>query len=245
MTDFLPFWFFVIALVYSSVGFAGGSSYLLVLTMAGFAQTQSAPLALICNLAVSAVVSVQFYRAGHFRARLALPFAVLSVPMAFLGSKIHVQKEIFLALLAFSLSIAALRLFLQRPEASARPAAGPAWKAALPIGAGIGFLSGIVGIGGGIFLSPILVLKRWASPKEAGSSASFFIFVNSLSGLIGRIQTGIAFEGGWTLLLAAAFMGGLAGSKLGAERLSQVRLQKVLAVLLLYLSANMFWKVIA
>ena len=245
MIEILPILFLFIAYIYSLVGFAGGSSYLLVLTLAGFSQTQSAPMALICNLVVSSVGFYHFYRAGHFRFRLALPFLVLSIPMAIVGAHIPVKKEFFYLLLGMCLAFAGLRLFLSQAVFSGKHAVTPEklWSLGLPAGAVMGFFSGLVGIGGGIFLSPFLILTRLATISEASAAASFFIFVHSLSGLIGKKQSGLVLAFNPWLLMLLAFVGGWIGSRFGSGRLLLFKFQRVLGVLMLYISWNLFSKV--
>ena len=244
----LPFLFFVIAFVYSMVGFGGGSSYLLVLTLAGLSHTQSVPIALLCNLVVTGVGFWGFVRAGYFNWRLALPFSVLSVPMAFLGAKIPIGKELFLFLLAFSLALAALRILFLR-DGVTLPLPGfngkKAWIYGLPIGGIIGFFSGLIGLGGGIFLSPILILTRWAQVRQASAAACFFIFINSLSGLAGKLHEGLTLPDNLVLYMVPAFLGGVAGSWLGTRRVSSAALGRVLAFLTLFVSINLFIKLFA
>lgn len=241
----LPFFFFVVAFVYAMVGFAGGSSYLLVLTLAGFSHTQSAPITLICNLIVSSVGFWNFSRAGHFHLPLILPFLALSIPMAFVGTRIPITKELFFILLGFSLVFAGLRLFFleNRPSDKRLISVSHSWFLGLPVGGVMGFFSGLIGIGGGIFLSPFLILTRLASVREASAAASFFIFVNSLSGLIGKVQNGsLILPEGWWLLVLPAFFGGWIGSSLGSKRVSPVKLERVLASLILFISISLVLK---
>lgn len=241
----LLFFFFLIAFAYSAAGFAGGSSYLMALTLAGWSQSQSAPVALACNLAVSAIGIWNFHRAGYLRLSFVMPFAALSVPMAFLGSQVHLPKKVFLFLLGTSLAIAALRLFISRVDIGlARPlSARELWKRALPTGALLGFFSGAIGIGGGIFLSPLIILSGWAPIAEASAAACFFIFVNSFSGLLGKIQIGAVLSDALPLLLFSALCGGWLGSRLGTKRLPEVGMRRVLAALLLFVSANLLLNV--
>jgi uncharacterized protein len=239
----LPFLFFIIALIYSSVGFAGGSSYLLALTMAGISHAESAPIALLCNLIVSSIGIWNFQRAGHLRPEILLPFLLLSVPMAFLGAGIGVSKKVFLLLLGGSLAVAAFRLFLSRiPETPQAAEPARLWRWGLPAGAVMGFFSGVIGIGGGIFLSPFLVLMRLAPIRQASAAASVFIFVNSLSGLAGMMQKGILFPKTLPLLAVAAALGGWIGSRGASRFLPQEGIQKILGVAILYIAANMILK---
>ncbi len=244
MAVWLPLAFFAVAFIYSSVGFAGGSSYLAVLLLAGFSYGEIKPIALFCNLVVSSVGFWNFYKAGYFDAKKVLPFAALSVPMAFLGAQVPIGKEAFTLLLGISLALAGLRiLYIRKDRGQRRPLTQmKAWVYGLPIGALVGFFSGLIGIGGGIFLSPILILMRWATVKEASAAAAFFIFVNSLSGLLGRLPSGFSFGPDIMALGAAAFMGGIFGSTLGAKRFEEVWLRRVLAALTLFVSMNMIVK---
>ncbi len=233
----LPFLFFAVALIYSIAGFAGGSSYTALLAASGMPFAQIAPASLVCNLAVSSLGTRHFRRAGHLKWSLVLPFLAASIPMAYIGSRILVGKRAFLLLLGFSLAAAGLRLFLGRSEAAAEaPPQKKLWALALPLGAGMGLLSGVVGIGGGIFLSPLLILMRWATVKEASAAAAVFIFANSLSGFIGKLQSGAVFAPELPWLLAAAIGGGWIGSRLGSEMLPHAGVRRVLATLLLYVS---------
>lgn len=241
-SDWLPLLFFLVAIIYSAVGFAGGSSYLALLVFAGWSYQQVPQTALVCNLIVSATAFWHFYRAGHFRLHKVLPFAVLSIPMAYWGGRMHISHELFSILLGFSLCAASLRLFWSGESVtSLKPASTQAaWTAGLPIGAGLGFLSGLVGIGGGIFLSPLLLIFRWVNAKEAAAAASFFILVNSLSGLAGQLHKGSFAAGSSVLFLAlAVLLGGQIGARLGSYRLPKMGLQRITAALILYVSVKL------
>jgi len=241
--DWLPLLFFVIALVYSSVGFAGGSSYLAVMVLAGLPYPEMKPIALSCNLLVSSIGFWNFSRAGYFKLRTVLPFAVLSVPMAFLGAKVPVGKEVFTVLLGVSLAMAGLRIFfLRKDRDEVRSLTQKEWWAfGLPIGAAIGFFSGLIGIGGGIFLAPVLILTRWAKVKEAAAAASFFIFVNSFAGLLGRFEPVMFADHNLFIMGFAVLLGGAIGSSLGSRRLPEFHLQRVLAGLLLFVSFGLIF----
>ena len=246
-SDLLPFAFFVVALVYSSVGFAGGSSYLLVLTLAGFTHPESAPIALLCNLIVSSVGSFARWKRGDLRFRLLLPFLAASIPAAFLGARIPASKSVFLLLLSGCLAFAALRIFWLRENA--RPlhnlTEAQKWRWGLPAGGVMGFFSGLVGIGGGIFLSPFLMLTRLASFKEAAAAASFFIFLNSLSGFVAKMPAGIHLTADCIPLALASLAGGLIGTRVGTLPALETKIPRVLAALLLYLATNMAMKAFA
>lgn len=242
--------FFLVALVYSSVGFGGGSSYLALLHWQGVAPPVLPVIGLSCNLVVSAQGFAQFARAGHFPWRRSLPFLALSVPAAYLGGLFTVQESTFLYLLAASLSAAGVMLLVPVPDAD-RPAdtslqriigrAGPL------LGAGLGFLSGIVGIGGGIFLAPILHLCRWAPAKEVAALAAGFIVVNSAAGLAGQMQKHAwsteALAPFWPLPLAV-LAGGLLGARCGSSILPATRIRQITGAVILLVTGNIRAKIL-
>jgi hypothetical protein len=246
MTPFLPFIFLGIAFVYSMGGFAGGSSYVLALTAAGVPQASVPATSLLCNVLVSSLVFINFRAVGHFKSRLALPFVIGSIPAAYLGARMHVPKEAFALVLCFSLVAASLRIFFARREfhGSRLPETGRLWATAFPLGALMGFLSGLIGIGGGIFLWPSLLLLGWADAREASAAASLFILVNSLSGLAGQLQKGFVPVESVALLVLFACAGGLMGSSLGSRKMAPLHLQRVFAALVCALSVQLLRSVL-
>ncbi len=238
---FLILLFFCTATLYSSAGLGGGSTYLALLTLFGFSHTRIPLFALSCNILVVLSGICYFYQAGHLRLKNVLPFLVSSIPLAYLGGSLSLSKKLFSLLLAFSLACAGLRLFFRDREKTIQPLS---WKKAcllgFPLGAVMGFLSGLIGIGGGIFLSPLLLLLGWANSKQAAAAACLFILINSLSGLLGQLSKGASFEQLSFLLpfLLAVFLGSQLGARLGAFQLSKFTLQRVSAVILLFSSAR-------
>ena len=234
----MPLAFFAVAVAYASVGFGGGSSYLALLALVGLPHDTIPQTALVCNLIVTAGGVWHFHRAGHLDARRALPFVTLSIPLAYLGGRIPIGRELFALLLGVSLLAAAVRMLI--PSARfARPrglGVREAWAAGVPLGGALGFLSGLVGIGGGIFLAPIVILAGWASAKQAAGLASLFILVNSAAGLAGQMHKGAHLEWMVVPLAVAALLGGQIGSRLGAHRLPQMGVQRLLAGLILLVS---------
>ncbi len=223
----------IVAFLYSSVGHGGASGYLAVvsLVLTTLAPRELSTTALLLNLVVAGVASLAYWRAGHFRPRLLLPFLITSIPAAFLGGRLDIPAATYGLLLAGALIFAAVRLALPAPASSGAPRTIPLGLALL-IGAGIGLLSGIVGVGGGIFLSPLMVLFLWADPKQTAAVSAPFIWINSLSGLLGRLAAGTLATGPVLLLVAPAFVGGLLGSWLGASRLSGLVIRRLLASVL-------------
>lgn len=236
----VPFIFFGIAVIYSLFGFGGGSSYLAVLVLFGFSYQKIPSMALACNLIVAGTAFYQFMTAGHFDFKKILPFIILSIPMAYVGSSISISKEIFSCLLGVSLFFVALRMVLSDADRQpVEPSNQDRWTLGLFSGGAIGFLSGLIGIGGGIFLSPLLMLIRWADAKQAAAAASFFIFVNSLSGLMAHMQKSSFSLHLLLPLMAAVFTGGLLGSRLGAYHLPKIVLQRLMAAFVFYASMKL------
>lgn len=227
---------FLVAVLYSSVGHGGASGYLAVLALAGFARPEITPVVLVLNILVAVTGFVQYYLAGYFLPRLLLLFVVTSIPGAFIGGMIPVSEKVYAGLLGAALLAAAFRfLFLSRlVTAPTRSGGGPTYRTGLPIGLLLGILSGMVGVGGGIFLSPLLLLLGWADAKETAAVSSAFIVLNSLSGLAAHFLRGNPPAGELLFPLAVTVLiGGYAGSSMGARRLSLLSLQHLLGVVLL------------
>lgn len=227
---------FVVAFFYASVGHGGASGYLAVLSLWAVSAQQMAASALILNLAVSGTAWAVFAKAGCFSWRLTWPFVVVSFPAAWLGGWLKAPPGVHQWLLGFALAAAAWRLWTDLPPVSGARRPPPA--AALAAGAGIGALSGMIGIGGGVFLSPLLILKRWAGPKETAATSAFFILVNSVAGLLGR-----AARGPWAVepllgLVLTAVLGGAIGSAQGAAHFSGLAFKRVLGAVLLVAAAG-------
>ncbi|CAG0984817.1 hypothetical protein PHYC_01965 [Phycisphaerales bacterium] len=236
--------FLLVGALYSSVGHAGASGYLAVMALLGIQAAVMRPTALVINVAVAAIAFVQFARAGHFRWRLFLPFALTSVPLAFLGGRIQLPGH------ALHPAIGAVLLFSTawmiwtglRPPASLAPPRSPPLAAALLCGGILGLVAGLTGTGGGIFLSPLLLMLNWADTRRTAAVSSLFILVNSLAGLAGLASDGWTPPHGLTWLVAAAALGGLIGSQLGSRILDQRALRLLLAVVLAIAGAKLILK---
>lgn len=222
---------FVVAVLYSSVGHAGASGYIAVMSLLGVAPDAVKPTALALNILVASIAGWQFWRAGYFSWRLFWPFALLSVPAAFIGGYVNLPTGVFNVLLGGVLLYSAGH-FLVRPPQEREPQAPPR-PVALSVGAGIGLVSGLTGTGGGIFLTPLLLSAHWARAKAAAAVSSVFILANSVSGLLGTIGSSRQFPAFALVLVAVAALGGGMGSYLGSRHLNPVVIKRVLAVVLL------------
>jgi uncharacterized protein len=226
---------FFIATLYASAGFGGASGYLTTMSFFEIPVNVMASTALVLNILVSSIAFTNYTRRGHLRPHLLLPFLVTSIPAAFIGGYIHISEQTYSILLYAVLTYLAVRMvFFRTPTESTgwTPRALPLW-AALISGAGIGLLSGMVGIGGGIFLSPLILLAQWGNSKQAAASAAGFIAINSMSGLIGRFANGTLLFGTFGLwFLPAGLLGALLGSWLGAGKFSSAGVRRALGVVL-------------
>jgi len=223
---------FIVAVLYSSVGHGGASGYLAVMALFAVPQATTRPSALLLNVFVAGVGSIQFYRAGFFSWRTFLPFAITSIPFAYIGGTITLPTTTYKIVLGVVLIVAAIRLAWNW-KSDAEPSQPNIWIA-LVIGAIIGLLSGLVGVGGGIFLTPILLLMNWSETKTAAGISALFILVNSISGLAGNFSQLLALPSNVWFWVAAAVAGGLIGSTLGAKRFDSLILRRLLAIVLLF-----------
>ncbi|MCF8258784.1 MAG: sulfite exporter TauE/SafE family protein [Flavobacteriales bacterium] len=221
----------VVAFLYAGVGHGGASGYLTLMALWSFPVIVMKPTALVLNLFVAAVSFILYARKGHFNLRLFLSFAVASVPMSFLGGMIEVDAGLYKKILALFLVFAILRMLSVFGKDSRDIRAVPIAQG-LAVGAAIGFFSGLIGIGGGIILSPLILLMRWGAMKEAAAVSAAFIWVNSASGLAGHLSRGVNIDPQAWLLVAIALVGGALGAFMGSSRFSNVLLTRMLAAVL-------------
>ena len=236
--------FFVVALIYSSVGFGGGSSYLALLALPVFAVAFPVirSTALFCNIIVVTGGAFIFYKEGKLVFKEVWPYLISSVPASYIGGFWPIKENTFFILLGVTLVIVPFLLWFQPPVVDEQK------KSKLPetnflkviLGGSIGFLSGLVGIGGGIFLSPVLHFLRWSDPKKISALASVFILVNSIGGLMGQFNRGIP-ELSWEFLvslLVAVLLGGQIGSRLGAQKFNPIYIKRITAVVIFVAGLN-------
>lgn len=230
---------FLAALLYASVGHGGASGYLAAMALLGVAPLVMKPTALMLNVIVAGIASVKFLRAGCFSRQLFWPVALAAVPMAYLGGLLTLPPAAYRPLLGVVLLYSAWR-FLARPVTEHAVLTRPAAPRLLLAGAGIGLLSGLTGVGGGIFLSPLALFLGWGRVREVSGVAALFILVNSLAGLAGFFtRHGLVLPDGLPWWALAVVVGGWAGAELGSRRLPPSFLQKVLALVLLVAGGKM------
>lgn len=223
---------FLVAFLYASVGHGGASGYLALMAIFSITPEVMKPTALLLNLFVSLTSFIQFYRGRHFLWKIFLPLALASVPLAFVGGMLVADANLYKKILGLLLLIPVARfLFFSNTSASELKKSNAGLS--LFIGAVIGFLSGLIGIGGGIILSPVLLILKWTDQKQTAAISALFIFVNSLSGLAGQLTKGIQFNTNMVWYVVIAFVGGICGAYFGALRFKQTVLKNVLAVVLL------------
>lgn len=247
MLETLVLIFFIIAIFYSMCGFGGGSSYIAFLALFSVPYQYIPSVALCCNITVSGLAFYTFWKNGLFKFDLFLPLIITSVPAAFIAGTIPVSKTSLLFILSTSLFIAGLRMLILKNTVTPREVLitpMKRWIISLALGLLIGGLSGIVGIGGGIFLAPILTLYRWAKPKEIAAICSGFIFVNSVAGLSGQLAklTEYSFLFHYGILVFVVFLGGFIGSNLSSKKLSQSAVKMATACLIIFISVRIFVK---
>jgi len=220
----------LIAFLYSSVGHAGASGYIAMMTLIGLAPIVIRPTALVLNILVACIGSFQFWRAGYFSWRLFWPFALLSVPAAYFGGYLQPSASILRILIGFVLLFSAARLIFRRSDPA--EVITPPRPLAISVGAGLGFLSGLTGTGGGIFLTPLLLFCRWARIRQAAAVSALFILVNSIGGLVGYFTVKHTIPSLGLLLAVPAIVGGVIGSHLGSKHFPVRAISTLLAIVL-------------
>lgn len=236
----LPLLIFISALLYSSVGFAGASGYIAVMGLMGVAPAAMKPAALILNILVAGSAAYKFYRAGAFSWRLFLPLTISSIPCAYIGGFLTLPAHIYEPLIGVILIYTAWRSFQAANIHYERSIKTSTLSLLLICGGSIGLLSGLTGIGGGIFLSPLLISFRWAEARVASGISAAFILINSVSGMLGVVSTNsVALPRTFPFWAFAAVLGGFIGAELGSKRFQNVTIQRVLAFVLFAIGIKM------
>jgi len=230
----------IIAFLYASVGHGGASGYLALMALFSFAPETMKPTALLLNLFVSGIAFYHFYKAGYFNKKLFLVFALTSIPMAFIGGMINVDASLYKKILAVLLVFAILKLLNVFGKESSI-IKEMKLSHGLLIGGIIGFFSGLIGIGGGIILTPIILLLHWGKIKEAAAVSALFIWANSASGLIGQLSSGYKVTIESFIFVAIAMVGGFFGSYFGSRKLNSSLMRSLLALVLAIASLKLFF----
>jgi hypothetical protein len=233
----------VAAFGYAAVGHGGASAYLAAMALAGIAPAEMRPVALVLNVLVSSLATWKFYRAGHFRWPLFWPFAAAAIPLAYVGGAITLPGQAYKVLVGVVLIYAAWQLWRSaRAGAEMRELRQPPLAAAMAIGGAMGLLAGLTGVGGGIFLSPLLIMLGWAGTKQTSAVAAPFILVNSVAGLAAIFVTqGVALPGYVWFLAPAVLAGGWLGAEYGSRRFANPVVRRVLAAVLALAGAKMLF----
>jgi uncharacterized membrane protein YfcA len=231
--------FFIIAFLYSSVGHGGASGYLAIMALFSIPPFYMKSTALSLNVFVSAIAFLAYYKAGYFRIKLIAPFLITSIPMSYIGAGIIVNATIYKIILGVFLLVAIARM-LFIPKVVIEISHKPPLLMALLAGGLLGFFSGMIGIGGGIILSPLIILMHWANIKESAAASAIFIFLNSLAGLLALVQTGLHLEPRIVACICAGIVGGLAGAYSGSIKLNSEKLKYLLAGVLFLASIKLF-----
>ncbi len=227
----IPLLLFIVAFLYASVGHGGASGYIAVLTLMGIPMIEYKPVVLVLNTLIAGTAFIQFHRAGYFRWQLAWPFLLTSIPMAYAGSQFTTPEHLYKLLLGLALIFPIIRLLGGAPREKDHHQPLIPWQA-MVWGAVIGFASGFLNIGGGIFLSPLIILLAWGNAKDAAAVSSLFIVCNSLAGLAAAGVRIDALQGKAAYWIGAAFCGGLLGAWLGSHRFHVLTVRYILSAVL-------------
>lgn len=231
------------ALLYSSVGHGGASGYLAAMALLGVSPAIMKPTALVLNIVVALVASAKFYRAGSFSWKLFIPLAFTAIPMAYLGGSISLPAHWYKPLVGAVLIYSSWRFVFTAAKASEYSTRAASVPLLLITGAGLGFLSGLTGVGGGIFLSPLLLFLRWAPLKVISGVAAAFILVNSTAGILGAMSSSVQFHPGLPLWALVVLVGGIIGAEYGSRRLGNPNIQRLLALVLLIAGLKMIFSI--
>lgn len=231
----------IVAFLYSAVGHGGASGYLALMSIFSFAADDVKTIALTLNLFVAGIAFFQYYRGGHFSKKLFLVLACASIPMAFLGGRIQLDTQIYFYALGAFLFLASIRLLFFTKKNMTEEANKYSIPLALFLGASIGFVSGVLGIGGGIILSPVILLLGWSNAKTTAGISALFIFVNSAAGLLGKYSTGLEYPNTMPIIILMVIIGGLAGAYFGARKWSNIHIKKLLAAVLFLAAIKIFF----
>lgn len=241
MDPFFLIILFIVAFLYASIGHGGASGYLALMAMFSIETTLMKSSALTLNLFVAGIAFYSYYKGGYFKWKILLPFVIASMPAAFLGAKLTVDPTFYKISLGICLLIAVARMLIQVKSNKNGAVKTPNFSIALLVGVIVGFFSGMIGIGGGIILSPLLIVFGWANLKEAAAISAGFIWLNSMTGLMGTISTGIHLSPSIIPWILVTLLAGFLGSWSGSFKFSTIALRYVLASVLIMASVKLFF----
>ena len=230
----------LVAFMYASVGHGGASGYLAMMTLFGFVPEIMKPTALLLNLFVAAISFIHYARTGYFNKKLFITFAIASIPLAFLGGIVEIDASLYKKILAMLLIFAVLKMLNVFGKETNEIKVVKIWKG-LAVGGVIGFFSGLIGIGGGIILSPVILLMKWGRMKEVAAVSALFIWVNSAAGMGGQLSSGATIEPQAFILVGIAVVGGFLGGYLGSKKFNNKGLKHTLAIVLAVASIKLFF----
>ena len=230
----------IVSFLYASVGHGGASGYLALMALFSFAPETMKPTALLLNLFVAGISFYYYYKEGYFNKKLFILFAIASIPLAFLGGSIEIDASLYKKILAVLLIFAILKMLNVFGKENRHIKQVKLWQG-LIVGGIIGFFSGLIGIGGGIILTPVILLLHWGKMKEAAAVSALFIWVNSASGLMGQLNSGVTLEKESFILVAIALIGGVLGGYYGSKKINNNNLRYILAFVLIIACAKLFF----
>jgi len=231
--------FFIIAFLYAAVGHGGASGYLALMAIFSFNASVIKPTALILNLLVSCIAFISFYKAKHFKSSMLWPLVMTSIPFAFLGSIVPVSEGLYKKILAVVLLIAVARLLFLNKSNNSGPA--PKWYWLSLAGAIIGLVSGMIGMGGGILLSPLLLLMGWSNQQQTAALSAIFIFLNSAAGMLGQLKKGFELDQSTYAIIFFVLLGGWFGAYVGSKKLHANQLKLILASVLILAATKLLF----
>ena len=230
----------LLSFLYASVGHGGASGYLALMSLFSFPHLVMKPTALLLNIFVAGIAFYYYYKEGYFNKKLFLYFALASIPMSFLGGTLDIDATLYQNILAILLIFAVLKMLNVFGKESTKIKEINIWQGII-VGSAIGFFSGLIGIGGGIILSPIILLFHWGKMKEAAAVSALFIWVNSVAGLSGQISSGVSVSSESFLMVIIALIGGIFGAYFGSKIINNQILKYVLAFVLILASVKLFF----
>lgn len=230
----------VVAFMYAAVGHGGASGYLALMALFSFAPEEMKPTALLLNLFVAAIAFYHYWKTGHFNGKLFLAFAIGSIPLSFLGGMMDIDARLYKIILGVLLlfAIAKMLNLFGRESTDIKKVK---WHQGILVGGAIGFFSGLIGIGGGIILSPVILLMHWGKMKEAAAVSALFIWVNSASGMAGQLAKGVTISSESWLFVVLAVIGGYAGGYIGSKKMNNSALRYLLAFVLILAATKLFF----